>query len=246
MSAHEQLPSGWQGILTAIALLASSSAAIWPFRRRDRAVDAEGEAPDQVQEEEAANQPDFFDWALRLALLGKPDKAMARFKRAIDITPEDAAAHYNLGLCLHHEGKYSDALESYSRAAELAPDSSDIRANIGLAMLETGDIAGAIEHLKKAVELAPDDAEASFDLGCALAANNELDDAAERFREAAKADPKDPQIRFNLAVTLVKADKPDQAENDFRDFLALAGDRFSEQRAFAEKFLAERSSGEAT
>jgi len=217
----------------------------WPFGRRTQDEGTpDAQAPEPAESPEAAL--DLVEWGIRLGMLGKPELAAQRLARAVKNDPRDPAAHYNLGLALDQMGEHSKAAESYARAVELAPESVDVRVNLGAALLGSGNVRGAIKELKKAVEFAPDDSSAPFALACAYLANRSYKKAVEAFRRAVEADPGDPETRFNLAVALRKAGCPDLAEIELRGFLELAGDRFPEHRAYAERTLNETSPKEET
>jgi tetratricopeptide (TPR) repeat protein len=53
---------------------------------------------------------------------GEAEQAIACFRRALEIRPESAELHYNLGMALHGARRPEAALKHYSRATELAPD----------------------------------------------------------------------------------------------------------------------------
>jgi serine/threonine protein kinase/Flp pilus assembly protein TadD len=51
--------------------------------------------------------------------LGRLDEAIAEFRQAIALKPDDAEAHYQLGLALHQHGEFRMALEGLRRGHEL-------------------------------------------------------------------------------------------------------------------------------
>jgi Flp pilus assembly protein TadD len=56
-------------------------------------------------------------------------KAAADFKRAIEVDPEMAAAHFNLALALDRLGRHDDARAEFRAALDLAPDDPLIAEN---------------------------------------------------------------------------------------------------------------------
>lgn len=50
------------------------------------------------------------------------DEAITYFKQAVEMDPKNAAAHYNLALCLEQAGKREDAADAYKKAIELNPE----------------------------------------------------------------------------------------------------------------------------
>ena len=152
----------------AAAVLSPLVYGIWPFGRRARAerVDQEPEAAQQQDTNEEID--DCVDWGIQLATLGKTEPAAEWFKRAIERDPEDAAAHYNLGLALDELGRGSEAVESYARAAQLAPDDHEAGFALGCAYLANGSFKLAVESFREAVKTDPRDAQTRFNLAIAL------------------------------------------------------------------------------
>ena len=50
---------------------------------------------------------------------GNPAEAEPEFRRSLKLEPEDAAAHYNLGLLLRQVGRYAEALDELRRGHDL-------------------------------------------------------------------------------------------------------------------------------
>jgi tetratricopeptide (TPR) repeat protein len=55
--------------------------------------------------------------------------AASAFKKALDLNPNHAMAHYNLGAVYDADKKYDEAIEEYRRALTLDPDLADPRKN---------------------------------------------------------------------------------------------------------------------
>ncbi|MGE5509454.1 MAG: tetratricopeptide repeat protein, partial [Chitinophagales bacterium] len=76
------------------------------------------------------------DWAAtRLLARGisatDQEQAALLFRRAAELSPGLAQAHYNLGLALQRLGRYAEAVGAYAQAAALAPDQAIVHANLG-------------------------------------------------------------------------------------------------------------------
>lgn len=52
-------------------------------------------------------------------------RAMYFFKKAVELNPRSAQAHYNLGLTYHQLNLYREAIESFNKALELAQSWSE-------------------------------------------------------------------------------------------------------------------------
>jgi len=58
-----------------------------------------------------------------LAHLGRWDRAMAQWERALDENPDNASAHYDLGVAQEIRGNHYEAIHHYYEAASLRPAS---------------------------------------------------------------------------------------------------------------------------
>ena len=61
--------------------------------------------------------------------MGTLGSAESAFKKALDLDPNNALAHYNLGAVYDADTKYDAAIEEYRRALVLDPDLADARKN---------------------------------------------------------------------------------------------------------------------
>ena len=128
-------------------------------------------------------------WALSLKDQGKPDEAVACFRRALELKPDYAEAHYNLGNALKDQGKLDEAVACYRRALELKPDFAEAHNNLGIVLSDQGKPDEAIACYRRALELKPDYAGAHSNLGNILKDQGKPDEAAACFRRALELKP---------------------------------------------------------
>ena len=50
------------------------------------------------------------------------DLAMAQFQRALEIQPNNAEAHYNVGIAMADQGRFQEAMDHCRRALKIKPD----------------------------------------------------------------------------------------------------------------------------
>jgi tetratricopeptide (TPR) repeat protein len=99
---------------------------------------------------------------------GRPDDAIAAYKRAIELKPS-FAYYNNLGGIQGRAGKIDDASASYQKAAELDPaQAAQAWRNFGITMYNANKYKDAVEPLKKATELDPKNAQSWYLLGTVL------------------------------------------------------------------------------
>lgn len=59
-------------------------------------------------------------------------EALYRWKRAVEIDPNYAAAYNNLAIAYEHEGQFTEARKAYDKALELDPHNQQIQQNYDL------------------------------------------------------------------------------------------------------------------
>jgi tetratricopeptide (TPR) repeat protein len=81
--------------------------------------------------------------------------AIAAARRAVELDPQDARMHHNLGRALAARGDVEEAMAAYRRAIALEPGLSGAYNNLGGLHSARGEYAEAIAARRKAVELDP-------------------------------------------------------------------------------------------
>jgi tetratricopeptide (TPR) repeat protein len=109
--------------------------------------------------------PDFPDAHFQLGRLirdsgGDPNNAIAAFRRVLNLDPERAEAHYEIGLTLERTGRKAEALPEYRIAVDMAPCHVDARRALGQAALGAGLLSLAASQFRAVIALKPDDLEA--------------------------------------------------------------------------------------
>ncbi|MCI0392032.1 MAG: TonB family protein [Acidobacteria bacterium] len=107
------------------------------------------------------------------------DEAIAEFRRAIDIKPDNLYAHYKLGLAYIEAGRYTDQ-----------PKNANVLYILAGVYLILGRRDEVITNLKNAIKLAPDYPEAHFGLGMAYSAIGDKRAAMQEYRILKKLDKK--------------------------------------------------------
>ena len=89
-----------------------------------------------------------------MAQQGKWNAAIPQFERALQLNPDSAEAHNNLGLALAQQKKWDAAIAHYERALQLNPDSAETHQNLGVALAAQGKLDEAMQHFQQALKLA--------------------------------------------------------------------------------------------
>ena len=170
--------------------------------------------------------PDFgFGWQLlggALQMQGKD--ALHAFQKTAQLLPNDAVAHYNLGVAQKSVGRLDEAVASYRRAISLKPDYVEAHYNLGNALKQLGRLEGAAQSYRRAVQLKPDHAEAHYSLGVVLQNLDQLDGAVASYRRALQLKPDNAEAHYNLGSILQDMGKPVEAESCYRRVLEIKPD----------------------
>ena len=162
--------------------------------------------------------PEFgFGWKLlggALQMQGK--NALPAFRQAAELMPNEADAHYNLGVALKCFGLLADAAASYRRALKVKPDYAEAHSNLGNVLKDLGHLDEAVASYRRALKLKPDSAEAHNSLGTALKDLGQLDGAVESYRLAVKIKPDYAEAHYNLGNVLKELGQLDNAVASYR------------------------------
>ena len=74
-------------------------------------------------------EEDYNDFGIKSARMGLWDEAIMRWNRVIEIDPENAKAHNNLGVAYEATGRVAAAIEEYKTAVELDPENKIYTSN---------------------------------------------------------------------------------------------------------------------
>jgi tetratricopeptide (TPR) repeat protein len=95
------------------------------------------------------------------------DEAEALYREAIDLDPQLAIAHTNLGNILFRRGEDRSAESLYMTAIAIDDRQPEAHYNLGYVMLERGDAKRAADHFEKAISRDSRFADAHFNLAMA-------------------------------------------------------------------------------
>jgi len=129
---------------------------------------------------------------------GLHKKAIEAYKQAIRIKPDDAEAHYNLGVAYGELGMYREAMEAYKQAIRIKPDYAEAHYNLGVIYSKSGMYREAMEAFNQAIRIKPDYAKAHYNLGIIYLVLNDRGSALEQYKILKTLDPEMANQLFNL------------------------------------------------
>jgi tetratricopeptide (TPR) repeat protein len=176
--------------------------------------------------------PDFaLGWYELGSVLGQSGDfrgAETAFRRAIDLEPGLARAHFGLALALianpQENQDWQGAILECRAALKYQPGYVEALNLLGAGLSASGQTAEAVQVLRRAIDLAPTLAEAHFNLALALERGDRLEEAANEYHAAITARPEYPEAICAFGKLLLREGKTSEAQQEFERALRLNPD----------------------
>ena len=157
------------------------------------------------------------------------DEAITQYQKALEIKPDYAEAHINLGSALQQKGRVDEAITQFQKALQLNPDYAEAHNNLGNALLQKGRVSEAIAHFQQALQLEPADPRIKNNLAWLLATcpeaslrnGNKAVELAPQANELTGGE--NPIILHTLAAAFAEAGRFSEAVETAQRALHLAG-----------------------
>jgi tetratricopeptide (TPR) repeat protein len=149
-------------------------------------------------------------WLVLCTILGQAGRcseAITACQKSVELSPQDAGAHNNLGNTLRDLGRLEDAEESYLKAIALQPNFADAHNNVGTTFKELGRFDEAESMMRQAILLKPEYATAHYNLGIMLQELGRLDEAEASYKQASTIQPFYLEAHSKLLKCLYLLDK---------------------------------------
>jgi tetratricopeptide (TPR) repeat protein len=175
-----------------------------------------------------AQHPTHFDALHLLGVAcvqsGETEHGAALIERAIDVSPNVAAAHVNLAMALNALGRFEAAIRACDRALTLDPDSAGAHANRGNALIALGRFQGALASYDRVVALAPTYAEAHYNRANALRDLRRFGASLASYERAIALRPTYVEALNNRAGVLAALGRIEDALAAYEDVIAVGPD----------------------
>jgi tetratricopeptide (TPR) repeat protein/WD40 repeat protein len=148
---------------------------------------------------------------------GRPDAALAAFRKAAGLAPADARPRLLLADALGRQGKPAEAAAALDEACRLDPSCAWMFAD-----LAEGHPDRAVEWLGKAVAYRPQDPALRYQLAEALARSGGLDTAVKHYEEVIKLYPQHAEAWARQADALAALGRTEQARQARRRAAAIS------------------------
>jgi tetratricopeptide (TPR) repeat protein len=129
---------------------------------------------------------------------GRFAEAVAEYRKAVALAPQDVEVRRELAQTLLWEGKYGEAAAEYGGAVALAPGDRALRRGLGRALSSAGRTGEAIRVFDELIREDPRDAEALSDRAKIARWGGDFGTARRLMEQAVAAGPENPQVAAEL------------------------------------------------
>jgi tetratricopeptide (TPR) repeat protein len=149
------------------------------------------------------------------------------FRAAVELEPERAELHYQLGLAQARQENAQAAVDALRRALALAPRDPEVLRALGVALAALGEDAEASELLGRALRAAPEDVRVLESVAAHYLKMGRFGECAEVLERAGRLDPENRLVRrltreAGYLVELASQGPPSPAAPAHRRSLRLA------------------------
>ncbi len=155
---------------------------------------------------------------------GEPEKAVAEYRKAIEVAPHNAFPVYNVGNFFFLRGRIDEAIAAWRTAISLDPSFPNPHNQLCEALRLQGRIDQAIDECRAAIKLDSRYVLAYGNLGVALLGHGEIDKAIEAFHKAVDLAPNFPPPHADLCDALRRQGTIDKAIEECQMAVRLAPD----------------------
>jgi tetratricopeptide (TPR) repeat protein len=162
-----------------------------------------------------------------------PDAAAA-FEHALQLSPNSAKTHNNLGNVYVAQKKFDLAEKEFRTVLRLDPTNRDGNYNLGVLLMEKGSAAEAVTHLER---VRPVDLPTSLNLVRALLESKRTTEALRMATEISEQHKSDVQVHFSLGILLASEKQYKPAEVELEKAEVLQPDTFEISYNLGQVFL---------
>jgi len=173
-----------------------------------------------------ARFPDYAEGYVHRAEIHKQSgdlfKTVEDYARALDLDPQLASVHYDLGQTLRRLNMDEEAVAAYEAAVRADPLMIQAYNNLGVAYRELGRNEAAVATFRRALAIDPKYQKGYNNLGAGLAEMGRIDEAIATFEEAIARFPDYANSYKNLAMAYAQAQRARDAAHAMESYLRLA------------------------
>ncbi|MFQ5568749.1 MAG: tetratricopeptide repeat protein [Rhodothermales bacterium] len=153
---------------------------------------------------------------------GEFERAVAAYRKALEIDPRNVIAHYNLGTLLGQLKADDEAMTYFRAAIELDPNHRDARFNLATALSRAGRFEEALHHFDRVLSLDAEDQQAHLRKALVLKTLDRISEAEAELEGILAVDPGHTEALVSLSTLLVEQGRVDEARSKLAQALSTA------------------------
>jgi Tfp pilus assembly protein PilF len=142
--------------------------------------------------------------------------SISLYQHAIDATPGNYVARFNLASVLEKRGDLAGATAQIRETVRIRPRFALAHAELGQLFARQGRPEEALPELQTATSLRPDLADVHIRLGSVLGTLGRNDEAAAEFSEGIRLQPENADAHYNFGIALAQQGRLQDAAREFR------------------------------
>jgi beta-fructofuranosidase len=170
--------------------------------------------------------PDHVNACLGLSQVhlenGKYREAIDALNQFIELEPDLATAHHNLGICFQQLQDFNEAINNFNQAIALKSDYISAYYSLGICLIAKGEYEQAIVNFQSVIKLAPQHLNAHIYLGDCFHKTTKVNAAIECFEKARKIKPDSALVLSGIAICLIAKGELEKAQTLLYKALELA------------------------
>ncbi len=168
---------------------------------------------------------------------GDTEKAIAYYKRSIEIDPNNYEAFFMLGNANFELDNYKKSIEYYKNTIKIKPDYYWATGNIGLAYFNIEKFNKAIEYYKTAIKIKPDYIWAILNLGNTYFKLSKYDEAAKQYQKIINIEPNNKDALCNLGMAYANLKEYDKSLKQFNHVLSIESEHLNAFQGIATTYF---------
>ncbi len=155
--------------------------------------------------------------------------AIAHFKRAIAIKPQESRYYFGLGCAYDDMGSVKNAKSAFFDAINIDPMNAEARIAYAITLTKELEYAKSIEQFLEVLKYIPDDADTHYNLALAYELVGDVERAIKYYRKALELNNKHVEAKHNLELILGEPYEIEATEADDE----IAGEEAQEIEQFS-------------
>ncbi len=172
-----------------------------------------------------SRQPRFWcSLAKAYWALGQADEAVDCMRQAIQLQPQAAKQHNDLGVMLASKSRWAEAEQCFRAVLDIEPNHAGAWNNLGIVLEHHGRPDDAIRCFQSALRADPTFADAHNSWGNALKSAGRIEEAVEQYRQAVQTQADSAEWHYNLAGGLRQLGRLEEAIHSYQEAIQLRPD----------------------